>query len=205
MVSGITKGPLWSIEHLTPERAAAADTLGGKAAFHDEDAVPPADRPSIADYTGSGMDKGALAPTADGGTIPEREERASMANVVPMSPGLARGMWHAIEASVRTLARSGNGIWVVTGPAFHGDKVTEFGTSKIIEPTAIWKAIYDPTRGATGVYVCTNVNFPTCNIFSVADLTRETGIDPFPSLAASAKATAMFLDRPTGGGYAEAP
>ncbi|MDT8870687.1 DNA/RNA non-specific endonuclease [Komagataeibacter rhaeticus] len=83
---------------------------------------------------------------------------------------------------------------MVTGPAFRGSSLSAIGRDRVLVPTSTWKAVYTPARQQTGVYVCHNVaRNPGCSHVSVAELTRMTGIDPFPALPARMKQNCMTL------------
>ena len=60
MYSGITRTPLWSAEHLTRERINNAETLSRLNNFHEENQLPFEIRSTLADYKGSGFDRGHL-------------------------------------------------------------------------------------------------------------------------------------------------
>ena len=72
----------------------------------------------------------------------------------------------------------------------------------MLVPSSTWKAVYDPRAGEAGVYVCRNTTTPSCDIVSVATLTRSVGIDPFPGLSEPVKETAMSLPEPEDSPYA---
>jgi endonuclease G len=66
---------------------------------------------------------------------------------------------------------------------------------RVSVPTHIWKAIYDPRRGAAAYITLNRPGFLYSEI-SIAELARLTGIDPFPALSPTIKATAMSLPAP---------
>ena len=55
--------------------------------------------------------------------------------------------------------------------------------------------MYEPLQGAAA-YVCQNTATPTCATMSVAALTTEVGIDPFPALSARVKDVAVCAATP---------
>ena len=116
--------------------------------------------------------------------------------MVPKTAELNRGIWEGLEDAARHLAEHEGELYLVTGPAFHGEDVRAIGPDGVLVPTSTWKAVYDPVAGGTGVYVCKNTDHPTCAIVSVATLTEVVGIDPFPALASSLKQTAVRLPSP---------
>lgn len=62
-------------------------------------------------------------------------------------------------------------------------------------PTAFYKALLMPGRGAAA-YVATNEATPAWQVISLVDLKRRSGVDVFPALAATVKATAAKLPMP---------
>jgi endonuclease G len=71
---------------------------------------------------------------------------------------------------------------------------------RIAVPDFTFKAIFVPSRGIAIAYVATNTATPVCTIVSIADLTRRAGVDPFPSLSATLKATVPAFTLPQGAG-----
>lgn len=193
--SGITKGPLWSAEHLTAAQMAGADETARTGSFHDEKNIPAADRSELADYKGSGYDRGHMTPAGDAENAEAERQTFSLANVVPQTPQLNRGVWERIETQVRGLATALGDIYVVTGPAFESDAPDTIGEDAVAVPTSTWKAVYEPGVGA-GAYLCSNTASPRCEVVSIDALDRRTGVDPFPAIAAGQKASPINLPQP---------
>ena len=65
--SGVTRGPLWSAEHLA--RVNLATVVGLRRptsnAFHEEGQLPAGDRATLDDYRRSGYDRGHMSPNGD--------------------------------------------------------------------------------------------------------------------------------------------
>ena len=194
--SGVTHGALWSAEHLTAAGLAAARDTPRAALFHPDDRLPAADQAQIADYRGSGFDRGHMTPSGDMPNPSAQAESFSLANVVPQNGALNRGPWEGIESAVRAMATGEGELYLVTGPAFVGPSIQAIGPDGVLVPTATWKAVYDPRTGGAGVYVCQNTARPRCAVVSVDQLARTVGIDPFPALPQRAKAVAMVLPEP---------
>ena len=103
---------------------------------------------------------------------------------------------------MRRLAEQEGELFLVTGPAFAGEELKSIGPDGVLVPSSTWKAVYDPWAGGAGVYVCRNTAKPTCVVTSVSALVQAVGIDPFPTLSPSVKATAMALPQPEASPYA---
>jgi endonuclease G len=201
LASGVTRGPLWSAEHLTAPGLREAEAMTREGRFHEEDRLPPEDRASLLDYIRSGYGRGHMAPSGDMPTEAAQQQSFSLANVVPQTPELNRDTWEGIESAVRHLASREGALYVVSGPAYQGSSL-QAPQGRVLVPTATWKAVYDPVRRGAAAYLCTNVSRPRCTTLSIAALARSVGIDPFPAVAETVKRTAMPLPSPEPSPYA---
>ncbi len=202
LASGVTHGALWSAEHPTTTSLAAAHDTRRTNLFHPDDRLPPADAAQLEDYRRSGFDRGHMTPSGDMPGPDAQEQSFSLANMVPQTAALNRGIWEGVESAVRHLAQREGELYVVTGPAFQGQQIASIGPDGVLVPTSTWKAVYDPHAGGAGAYVCTNTATPTCQVVSVAVLVQGVGVDPFPALPAAVKAVAAALPDPEPSPYA---
>jgi len=193
--SGVTRGALWSAEHPTAAGLAAAHETRRVNLFHPEYTLPSPDRAELVDYTRSGFDRGHMTPSGDMPGSAAQEQSFSLANIVPQTAQLNRGVWVRIESAVRTLVKRRGEAYVVTGPAFQGANLQQIG-GRVLVPSSTWKAIYVPATGDAGAWSCTNTVTPECTVLSVADLAAQTGVDPFPGLSQSVKTTLGRLPVP---------
>ena len=143
-----------------------------------------------------------MAPSGDMPDAQSQQQTFSLANMVPQTPELNRGVWAGIEMAMRHLAQRRGELFMVTGPAFQGQALKTIGPGGVLVPSATWKAVYDPRSGGAGAYVCSNAAAPRCGTMSVATLAGTVGIDPFPALPDSVKGRAMALPRPEASPYA---
>lgn len=200
MFSGITRTPLWSYEHLTADRVEAARQMKRNNAFHPEDRLPPGVRSELYDYVRSGYDRGHMAPSGDFDNPEAQYESYSLSNMIPQNPNNNQNLWEGIESSTRALAQQRGDIYVVTGPIFEGANLQRVN-GRVLVPTAIFKAIYDPRNHQAGAYVTPNAPGMDYQTVSVADLERRIGIDLFPAVPASVKQARMDLPPPTPHGH----
>ncbi|MGI4796806.1 MAG: DNA/RNA non-specific endonuclease [Janthinobacterium lividum] len=173
LASGVTHGAMWSAEHPTTASPDAARGIKRQGEFHADDRLPPADQAQLADYRRSGFDRGHMTPSGDMPDEPAQQQTFSLANMVPQTAELNRGPWEGVESAVRNLAARQGELYLVTGPAFVGQRIQSIGPDGVLVPSSTWKAVYDPRAAGTGVYVCKNTTSPTCDIVSVATLTRR--------------------------------
>jgi endonuclease G len=77
---------------------------------------------TLADYKGSGYDRGHLAPAADmKWSATTMSESFYVSNMSPQRPGFNRGIWKRLEQLVRTWAVEYEEIHVVTGTVLKDD------------------------------------------------------------------------------------
>ena len=202
LASGVTHGAIWSAEHPTAASLGQAQGIRREGRFHAEDRLPPDDQAQLADYRRSGFDRGHMTPSGDMPDEQAQGQTFSLANMVPQTAALNRGIWEGVESAVRHMAEREGELYVVTGPALHGEHLASIGPDGVLVPSSTWKAVYDPRAGAAGVYVCKNTDRPTCDTVPVATLVRVVGIDPFPGLPESVKREPMALPPPEDSPYA---
>ncbi|AOW50763.1 DNA/RNA non-specific endonuclease [Acetobacter ascendens] len=186
MDSPVTKGPIWSAEYIVEENLEVAARTKREGYFYPDARLPAGYRGELADWKHSDWDRGHLSPSGDFAGLAAQQESYALSNVVPQAPGLNRGAWEGIEAAVRGLANAEGELYVVTGVLFSHERPS-VGTDRVMIPSGMWKAVYDPIAEGAAVYVCANTNQPDCKIVSLEVLSRWAGIDVFPSLAVSIK------------------
>jgi endonuclease G len=185
--SGVTRTPLYVAEHLTRTSVEAAQALATRDnRFHPEERLPQAERGELADYRGSGFDRGHMAPSGDMGDAQDDYESFSLANILPQDGPLNRNGWADLEGYVRDLTTKLGETYVVTGPAFAGSNIKRLN-GRVLVPSHVWKAIYVPGQGA-GAWIASNGLNAKWEVVSIATLTARTGINPFPTLDPAAKA-----------------
>ena len=196
MHSGVTAGPLWVAERLTAEGVRAAKGVPRIDRFFAEPRLPADDRAELEHYRRSGYDRGHMAPSADMTTEKAQAESFTLANMVPQVPELNRNLWADMESTARGLALSYGEVYLVTGPAFAGDRLKRI-RGRVLVPTATFKAVYVPSQRAAGAWWAENSGDGRgFEAISIAELGRRLGVDVFPSLPADVKAAAARLPEP---------
>ncbi|GEP12679.1 DNA/RNA non-specific endonuclease [Methylobacterium gnaphalii] len=195
LFSGVSRTPLYAAERLTRASVAAARRIDREDAFHDEDRLPVHIRSELGDFVRSGYDRGHMAPAGDMPTAAAQAQSFSLANIVPQDRKANRGIWAAIEESVRRLAMRRGELYVVTGPIFAG-RTSEAINGRILVPTQIYKAVYDPARGEAAAYLADNDAAGGWHAVSISALQASAGLDPFPAMPEAARTRAMALPEP---------
>jgi endonuclease G len=155
-------------------------------------------------YTGSGFDRGHLAPNyAIATRYGERAQRETflMSNIVPQRPGLNSGAWRELEQRVATNypARYGE-VWVLAGPIFRSP-VRRLRNAAAV-PEAFFMIIADVSgeRLRAQAFVFPQ-DFPAAGdpgaaLVPVDEIEARTGLDFFPDLPDAAE-SALESHRPS--------
>ncbi len=98
---------------------------------------------SLADYRGSGFDRGHLAPAGDMQWASEAmSESFLMSNMSPQRPAFNRGVWKRLESEVRNWAIEKDSIYVITGPVL--TSIDSFiGENQVGIPPYYYKVLVD--------------------------------------------------------------
>lgn len=190
--SGVTKTPLWAAEHLT--KKGLAKQVERDDDFHAELSLPKDQRAELEDYSGSGYDRGHLAPAGDMTSDKAMRESFSLANMTPQLPVHNRGLWSSIEKKTRDLATKRGELYVVSGAIFAGSSIKRIN-KRVFVPTSYFKAVYDPKTGESGAYLVPHDDSKDYSVVSIDELVKVSGIEPFPSISASSKTKAMELPK----------
>lgn len=167
-------------------RFTAAENLARNAERSEDFREDPAIRTGsalLADYRGSGYDRGHLAPAADMKFDPAAmSESFFLSNMSPQDHDFNAGIWNDIEKFVRYTVNIEKSLVVVTGPVF-ADGDGKIGRSGVTVPGAFYKIIYDetPPRKMIAFIVPNRDSDAPISSFvvSVDEVERRTGLDFF--------------------------
>lgn len=126
--------PNWVAWRLTK---ADLGSLDREDAFRPDDRLPKGwTRVTPSDYTGSGFDRGHIAPNADRYSSREAADATFlMTNIVPQTGDLNRGPWQKLEAYTRTLVNRGSDVYIYAGVYGSKGKIKK----KVTIPENNWK------------------------------------------------------------------
>lgn len=150
------------------------------------------------DYTGSGYDRGHMAPNYAIGTRygwQAQEETFFMSNVCPQRHRLNAGLWKELELRVADnyTGRFGQ-VWVLAGPIFGPeDRLRRIG-GNVPVPEAFYMIVVQQHEGGVRVLpIVVDQEAPASGelnryLTTVAEIERRTGLNFFPKLDKSAQA-----------------
>jgi endonuclease G len=178
LYSGESKTAVYTVERLTRSSVDAAKFIKRTDRFYPEARLPSVDRAQLADYVGSGYDRGHMAPAGDMPTDAAKAQSFSLANMVPQAPELNQRAWSQIEQATRKYAARASGdVFVFTGPAFE-QRPRTIGAGKVWVPSHTWKVVYSRGDGRTWAYWATNdAGRHDLQPISYQDFRQRSGLD----------------------------
>ena len=192
MYSGVSRTPLWSAEYLDRKRLQQAKEIDREDSFHEESRLPKSMRAKLSDYSGSGYDRGHLAPNGNMANRSQQYDSFSLANIAPQSPRNNRYIWRNIESATRYLTQQYGEVYTITGVAFTSKKTKQLA-DRVLVPSHFFKAVYIPASNQAGVYYAPNDESERIEVISLDELTAKIGIDVLPVLDVQTKAQAFDL------------
>lgn len=177
---GDTRTPLFAAEKLSARSLADADEKRTDR-FYEEARLRSSERATLADYRGSGYDRGHMAAAAQRTTPEAMAQSFSLANMVPQVPENNRGVWaRAVEAATRKYVQRTRGeVYVFTGPYFDPQQAPRYA-GKVRVPDALYKLVYDPAASKSWVYWTANADVAKPQMLAYDELVRRTGIRFLP-------------------------
>ena len=148
--------PAWVVERL------GLSSLNGGVQrtdnFRSDPDLAPGRRAELADYAGSGFDRGHMAPAGNlTWSNQAMLESFYLSNIAPQNPDLNRGAWAKLEETIRNWVLERNDLLIITGPVF-GTKDRTIGSSPVRVPQAYFKVVFDPFRREAVAFVYPNAN-----------------------------------------------
>ncbi|RIW14944.1 DNA/RNA non-specific endonuclease [Vibrio harveyi] len=175
-----TKNADWVAYHITAESVNITNKRSNS--FKEDTEMPDYARSTLADYKGSGYDRGHLAPSATMDFTRESMKQSFlMSNMSPQLPGFNRVGWRVLEEHVRDLANEYNELYVVTGPIYQGNEGT-IGNGVVL-PSAFYKVILDPSFDEAIAFIVPHRDVSSSElanfITTIDEVERQTGLDFF--------------------------
>ncbi len=181
------KVPDWVAYRLTRNRVQG--TVPRTNDFRPDPDLAPGRRSELADYRGSGFDRGHMAPAR---TMAWDDRAMSqsflLSNMAPQAgPGFNRGIWRVLEGLVRAWAQERGELFVVTGPVYGPGAGRTIGPNRVAVPTHFYKVVFDPVRVEAVAFILPNQRLRTADLpaylASVDEVERRTGLDFLSALS----------------------
>jgi len=155
--NGSRKVPNWVSWELNTSYLGTSDRQDD---FRPDDTFPASEpQASLADYSGSGYDRGHMCPSADRTlTVAANQQTFYLTNMVPQSAHNNRGPWARLESDLRDIALTGKELFIVSGGTFSASSNT-IG-SGVVVPDQTFKVIVvldAVNQGASAVTASTRV------------------------------------------------
>lgn len=104
---------------------------------------------TAADYSGSGYDRGHMCPSGDRtNTVADNSATFLMTNMIPQAPTNNQQTWANLENYSRTLATSGNELYVISGGVVTNSYIAN---GHVAVPSYTWKVIMVLPNGTNDV------------------------------------------------------
>jgi endonuclease G len=142
---------------------------------------------NLADYRGSGFDRGHLAPAADMSFSSQAmSESFFLSNMAPQTPTFNRGIWKDLESQFRNWARTYGKIYIVTGGIFT-EPMGYIGRSNVSIPNKFYKIAFKQSElGYDAIAFILDNNSDKSpylsHVVSIDDIEVLTGVDFFSQL-----------------------
>lgn len=170
------KKPIYTVEKLNGEQLQAPRPRRTNQ-FYEEARLPLSERALLADYRGSGYDRGHNVPAGDMTRERGMAQSFSLANMMPQARQNNQGIWaKRVEEPTRMYIKRAQGdVYVFTGSTGHAGSI---GKSKITVPSHLYKLVYDPNKKLAWAYWVENTDDAQMSApISYAELIEKTGID----------------------------
>ncbi|MBW4611132.1 MAG: DNA/RNA non-specific endonuclease [Hassallia sp. WJT32-NPBG1] len=127
-------------------------------------------RITSSDYTGSGFDRGHMAPSADRtNTVTNNSATFLMTNIVPQAPDNNQGPWAVLENYSRNLVSQGKELYIISGGYGTGGTgssgyANTISGGRVTVPTRTWKVVVVLDNPGSASSVTTNTRVIAVNM-----------------------------------------
>ena len=152
--SYLFRQPRWAMQVI--DGRAKDVSVDRQDCFRTDLRIPEEFRATIADYSGSGYDRGHLVPSADSNSSRlENSETFLISNMAPQHPDLNRKVWRILEDKVRktALIQKVVEVYAISGPVFDITKPFSKIGDDVVVPHEFFKTILvEDNRGKFKFY-----------------------------------------------------
>ncbi len=170
------KKPIYTVERLNGAQLQAPHPRRTNQ-FYEEARLPFHERALLADYRGSGYDRGHNVPAGDMTRERGMAQSFSLANMMPQARQNNQGIWaKRVEEPTRMYIKRAQGeVYVFTGST---GQIGSMGRSRVTIPEHLYKLVYDPNKKTAWAYWVDNTDDAQMSPpISYAELIQKTGID----------------------------
>ena len=174
--SPLDKKPIYTVEKLNKEQLSGPHPRRSNQ-FYEEARLPFAERSLLADYRGSGYDRGHNTPAGDMSNERSMAQSFSLANMMPQARQNNQGIWAKnVEEPIRAYVKRAQGdVYVFTGSVGNRGSI---GRGRVTIPTHLYKLVYDPSKNTAWGYWIENSNEATMSPpITYPELVEKTGVD----------------------------
>jgi endonuclease G len=174
--SPIDKKPIYTIEKLNGAQFKGPHPRRTNQ-FYEEARLAMHERSLLADYRGSGYDRGHNVPAGDMTSEQGMAQSFSLANIMPQARQNNQGIWaKRVEEPTRLYIKRAQGdIFVFTGSTGQAGSI---GKSKVTIPSHLYKLVFDPAKKTAWAYWVENTDEAQMSApISYAELVQKTSID----------------------------
>ena len=174
--SPLDKKPIYTIERLNRKQLSAPHPRRSNQ-FYEEARLPFAERALLADYRGSGYDRGHNAPAGDMSDERSMAQSFSLANMMPQARQNNQGIWAKnVEEPTRAyVKRAAGDVYIYTGSTGSNGSI---GRNRVTIPSHLYKLVYDPSKNTAWGYWIENSNEARMTPpITYQELVEKTGID----------------------------
>jgi endonuclease G len=144
--NGSRKVPNWVSWELSTADLGSTDRSND---FRPDDTLPASvPQASLADYSGSGYDRGHMCPSADRTkSLTANQQTFFLTNMVPQAANNNQGPWADMENDLRTIVRGGKQLYIISGGTFSASS-NKVG-SGVVVPDKTFKVVVVLDAGQT--------------------------------------------------------
>lgn len=190
-----TKVANYVVEHINPKQLIKKSSR--KNDFREDTEIPVKYRSTLDDYSGSGYDRGHMAPAGDFVyDSVAMSESFLLSNMMPQNQNNNRGIWKVLEDHVRDLSVIHN-VYIITGTIFNpGYKIIGNGVGV---PDEIYKIVIVPDMKKIFAFLFPNKTINSINlskyIVPVYIIEQKSGINFSPLIPENLKQLELTINK----------
>lgn len=175
----------WVAYHTTSSSVTPSITRNDN--FRQDGELPSMSSSTLSDYSGSGYDRGHLAPAATMDfSYASMDQSFLLSNITPQLPDFNRAGWASLEDYVRSCTVEKGELYVFTGPVFNSSTYLTIGNGVAV-PDAYYTVMIKPDSPATGFAFLVPHQAVTSDqlenyVTSIDKVEAKTGLDFFSAV-----------------------